>query len=648
MRVKDPSPTKQQRAAWGFIAAVIIVAGGTGAWLYSLRPSAVPAQQAAKNQPPPQEDQLRAAIRASPESPQPRQALVELLTNEGRFHDALDVAKDAAEAFPADQGVHLGLAGALDATGQTDQGIKILRSFAGGGPVFRVREAALLVKSGRPEEAARILDKLPRVSADLALLAGQIYLDARQPERAVPFFKQAAEGSSDHGDGLTHYGFALLASGEYVRAAEVLDRALQHSPEEPTLNYYSGAAMRLSGDKARLPEAETRLQKAVVAVPGDAHFQYEFALARVQLRDLRAARAAMLEAAELQPEMAEIQRDLARIHERLDQPQEAALAQARYLRLLDDAPAAVRVLDPLFAADPTESTLGLALSEALYDAGNFTRATQILTTLGKKSDDIQILWHRLRLQNALGDYHAALKTVDALAAAEATEPDLSEARVTVYQRLSRYPDAEALLQKMRNVEPDNAVRHYRLGQALSLWSQRSDAKTLAEASLRRAVELRSNYPEARYELGNVLLATGRPKEAVEQLRRALDAAPRYRNALRSLGRAYARLGDQERSAEAFALLKRAQALEDERTRLELPIRQLRNVRAGRAALVDFHLRTGALHHASRELEMLTHQAPDDPGPHRLLLGLYGHDRRFQRQFEERAWLRQHGATGTGQ
>jgi hypothetical protein len=59
------------------------------------------------------------------------------------------------------------------------------------------------------------------------------------------------------------------------------------------------------------------------------------------------------------------------------------------------------------------------------------------------------------------------------------------------------------------------------------------------------------------------------------------------------------------------------------------------------ALARFDLRTGDPKNATRELEMLAYQFPDDREAHRLLEGLYGYGRRFQAQFEERQWLRAH-------
>jgi predicted Zn-dependent protease len=188
--------------------------------------------------------------------------------------------------------------------------------------------------------------------------------------------------------------------------------------------------------------------------------------------------------------------------------------------------------------------------------------------------------------------------------------------------------------------------HYNLGLALSLWSARPDAKKVAEAELRRAVELRPDYAPAQYALGQLYQGEGRPAEALTYLRRALDLVPTHLDAQRLLGRAYAEAGDRARSEAAFRMHRELQRREDERQRLELPVRHMRDLRRSRMTLARYELRTGNRKDALRQLEATVHQFPDEREAHQLLAGLYGHARRFQAQFEERLWLQQHpGRTG---
>lgn len=75
-------------------------------------------------------------------------------------------------------------------------------------------------------------------------------------------------------------------------------------------------------------------------------------------------------------------------------------------------------------------------------------------------------------------------------------------------------------------------------------------------SLRRNLELMlqrgQDSPLLRFSLGAECLKAGDLVAAVEHLRRAVDANPAYSAAWKLLGQAYARAGNTDRAAEAYA------------------------------------------------------------------------------------------------
>lgn len=92
----------------------------------------------------------------------------------------------------------------------------------------------------------------------------------------------------------------------------------------------------------------------------------------------------------------------------------------------------------------------------------------------------------------------------------------------------------------------------------------------AAADFRRAVDLRSDFPEAWNELGFALRQTGQYAEALTAYDRALRLRPDFPEALEYLGEAYVKLG---RLEEARAILARLGSLDPARAReLEEAIR----------------------------------------------------------------------------
>jgi tetratricopeptide (TPR) repeat protein len=95
-------------------------------------------------------------------------------------------------------------------------------------------------------------------------------------------------------------------------------------------------------------------------------------------------------------------------------------------------------------------------------------------------------------------------------------------------------DPERALREVRlalDVEPGLATAHNHLGRAL----HNSNQSLQAVSALRKAVQLRDEYPEAWANLGLVLRATGALDQAIKAYRRALELAPGFIAAELNLG-----------------------------------------------------------------------------------------------------------------
>ncbi len=638
---------KRQRPLWlGFVGAVTAGALGVGGFLLlsKQRPAnPVPRRTTAHEDASAREQSLRSAAQAAPSDPEAQLSLVRFLLQSRRAYEALDVTRAAQRLFTESLPLRLAHADLLAATGRLPEAAAELGKVRDE-PEAAVAAAGYLLRDGQREAALQRLRTLKDPRPETALLAAQTALDAAAPELALEIVEPALAVRRDDLELRTTAGLAQLALGRYPEAVNTLEPAVERAPQVPVLRYYLGSALRLSGNLKRLSEAEEHLRRAVELAPREGLFFYELALARVQLRAWREARVAMERCVELMPELPEAQRDLARIYERVSPPDTvgAGLARARHRLLLQDPRGAVAELEPHHRKSPGEAKVVLLLALASHQAGNTDRSVVLLTRFRERDPaNAEVVRELLRAQRAAKSYEAALHTLEK-AAPDTGDTEILKEKSELLQTVQRYPEAEAVLVRLRDNEPENATRHFELGLFLTLWSRRTDRMQAAEAAFREALRLQPDYVGPHYRLGLLCESSGRPQEAVRHLRRAHELAPELWEALRPLGRAYSRLGDTERANDCFAVFRRNQTRDEERNRLELLNTRGRATPASRRELIRFYLATGAVGPALRELEALVHFDPTGRQSRAELVRYFGRARRFQRQFEERLASRSAG------
>jgi predicted Zn-dependent protease len=643
-----------RRAVWIALAAGV---GLVGAVLFIRRPPA-PALPRVSAPEADEESRLRGQIRDSPRDEWPRLALVSLLLNRGRNYDALDVALQARATFPNSAEVARQLAEAQFRTARQPEAVNTLRPLARGALLDRLQLAGYMVRMGQRERGVTLLKQgEPILSAAEAIQAGKLCMEAMEVESAVSLLRPAVRQNPGQMELQSLYGLALILSGRYREAARVLEVPLRVAPL-PTLQFYAGSAIRLSGDRKRLREAESYLRSAAEREPRNGLFLYELGVCRMALQDWSGAQGPLELAASLLPDTPEIHRDLASVYVKLGLMRPAAIVRAHYLRNVNDPAAAVRVLQPLWAKNRSDVETGILLASAQYAARTGPDAAALLKSLrDREPGRLEILRAQLSMLRATRRWKEARNVIGELERHAPDNPEALGDRAVVEHALGEFGEEEKARRRLCELEPDDPEHHYELGQFLMLSSPRADRLTAAEASFHQALALRPDYPEVHLALGTLLDKTGRPGEAVPELRATLDAAPENRDAVRALGRAYLKLGDKARSDDMFRILRRLQARADEQTRLETQLDEVAGrdstpayreyLRQRRKALVRFLLRAGSLRVAVMELELLEHGYPDDPEVHRLLEPLYGHGRRFQRQFEQRRLLKGGSLTGSG-
>lgn len=118
---------------------------------------------------------------------------------------------------------------------------------------------------------------------------------------------------------------------------------------------------------------------------------------------------------------------------------------------------------------------------------------------------------------------------------------------TSYLEEGNYTAALIDLVEAEKLEPENHEVQYQLGRTLT-GKRRLD---LAEQKFRRALELRTDYSEARNDLGVLYLETGRWDDAIQQFKTVKDDLfyAQHDYAMVNLGLAYLGKGDHERALE---------------------------------------------------------------------------------------------------
>ncbi|MDG0023494.1 tetratricopeptide repeat protein [Trinickia sp. Y13] len=136
----------------------------------------------------------------------------------------------------------------------------------------RVTRAQLLAKSGKPDDARRILSELqpsdPREQALVARTDAAILFDAKRYQDAESRLHEANEAFP--GDPEIQYDYAMAAekNGHYDLMESVLRKVMQEQPDNPQA--YNALGYSLADRNLRLDEADKLIEKASSLAPNDA------------------------------------------------------------------------------------------------------------------------------------------------------------------------------------------------------------------------------------------------------------------------------------------------------------------------------------------------------------------------------------------
>jgi tetratricopeptide (TPR) repeat protein len=400
-------------------------------------------------------------------------------------------------------------------------------------------------------------------------------------------------------------GIVFAMQGSNPDALAAFDKALHLSPDNPAALRGEVQILYPSGDKRAIP----LLEKILKSDPKDATAQEMLGTLERKQGDCQAAVDHFRlggDAMDTHPEALGAYGDCL---VRMNQPQDAIPVFEKLSALLPQQTwpkydlavvlvgakqndAAIKVLDPLLAADSNDPDILSLASEAYEAAGNTPKAVALLRqaiVLNPTNPNYYVAFASLCLNHS--SFQVGIDMLDAGLQRIHNDPSLYLSRGLLYAQLAQYDKAEAdfntveqldsaqslsayaidLAEMQRNEgdkallkiraqikeHPDSPWLHYALARLLDNEGPGADAKTSAEAiqSVQLALKLKPDFPEGRNLLASLYMRTGQYGPAIEQSRIVLKDDPSDESATYHLIIALRRSGQNGQKDEVQNLVK---------------------------------------------------------------------------------------------
>ncbi|HVE87227.1 MAG TPA: tetratricopeptide repeat protein [Myxococcales bacterium] len=343
-------------------------------------------------------------------------------------------------------------------------------------------------KFSRAQISLRKAIKLRPRDPEAYLVLAQLFVDTDQPDQAIKVVEQLGRALPGEASGYRRLGLALAERGDYERAEPLLVRASERDPGD--FDVWVMLA-QLYESTRRPAQAEDAYDQALERDP-DNH-EVLLQAGRLSLKGGSTVRARAY---------------FDRLLSLSDDPELAVKVAFSYLatRQLD---AAAEVLDASRAAGMAEPRLAFYGGLVHEKLRHFPQAAEAYGAVPADSD----LFHEARLHQA-----------------------------SCLSLAGQHPQALALFKKAVAEKPDYVLLYPAYARALG----RAGNEKEAEALLRKSVQ---QYPAAELfdELTQMLEKKGRLVEAIELIAQALAAHPKDEALRYTLGAAYERKGDHDKS-----------------------------------------------------------------------------------------------------
>ncbi|OGS22335.1 MAG: hypothetical protein A2314_08755 [Elusimicrobia bacterium RIFOXYB2_FULL_50_12] len=408
------------------------------------------------------------------------------------------------------------------------------------GEAYRSYLRGLLAsRSGELKDAVREYERVIQLDGDAMAVYRDLtlaYWQLGEPEKSLQAAEKLGSVSEKNIDNQMFLGGFYLMAGKTAEARAAWEKALVLDPDNETALVYLAACS--AGDDPQ--KAVEYWQQFVTREPASAEGYYQFAIACEKLGKLEKAREAFSKVISLRPESIEAYISIAQIYEK----------EGKFV-------AAVQQYERSLQLDPQNMTLLMYVGGLYYRLKNYAASEEIFLRAQKiNPDDSAVsLWLGL-LAEGRKDWAVAARYFEQVSRHEKNVSVLT--RLSYYYSMLKNNDkALACLEKVVELEPDNAQANYLLGLANYDLKKYRDA----EKNFMRALELKPVFEEVYFNLGILYERWKKFPRAIEYFNKAIALNPKNATALNYLGYSYA---DRNMNLEeADSLIRRALELDPE-------------------------------------------------------------------------------------
>jgi tetratricopeptide (TPR) repeat protein len=449
---------------------------------------------------------------------------------------------------------------------------EVQKDLALAGPEERIVTQTLLgeihMSRGRMSQAEQAFGEAIKTAEQLkasALAAralgglGEAMFRAGRYSQAIARFKAAAQSDPDDVQAQVGVAKSSLMLEQVDEARDMLGKLRKSHGNVMQVAYWYGRVTESLGDRK---EAEAAYRDAIANAKGDPDaVQAYIALARVQSANgqLDAARATLADAQTHLAASPALHKALGRV----------AMSQGRYADGLESFQHALDL-------DPGDVEAKFLVGTALVRQRQFDKALEIFDAVANVDRDFPgLALERGILFQESGRTEEALREYESALAKAPTDLDLMLKVGCGKAEAGNGAEAEKLLKKVLDQRQNSAETYFCLGRALMMkhdlgeaikqferaiqidpnhaeyylyvgWAA-NDAGAIAKAStaLKRALELDQGLADAYWQRGVLRVRQTRPKDAIEDLEKALELRPSRYQAHADLALAYYDLGKED-------------------------------------------------------------------------------------------------------
>ncbi|MDB5799468.1 MAG: system TPR-repeat lipoprotein [Rhodocyclales bacterium] len=476
---------------------------------------------------------FKAAMKVAPDDKQPLLRLVAIYLQMGKPAEVAAMLESLHKVAPSDvRTIYFDGVAALS-TGKfaaaRDAANKVLRA-APDNDLALVLASSANIKLGDALTAETMLQKVITHRPDWELprrMLAQTYLTVRDSAHALEILKPLLEKQENDAELLSMAGQAYMLAGDFNKATEYLAKASSLAPTSTQAKTRLGMARMAAGDEARaMQDLES------VAMQDSSNIVADIAIISAHLRkgDNAKAMAAMAALEKKQPNNSATfnikgfallaTKDMAGARtafERALQLQPGNIGAATQLARLDIADGktqdARKRFENIVKAEPKNVRAYVLLAQLLQETGapiaDVRAALEKAVAADTTRNEARTALIQLLLRN--GDSKGALSVAQQ---AQAAQPDSNEVlRLVGRTQLAagEKQQAVATFGKLQTAEPNNPVALLELAEA----QHATEDDAAAEASLRKAIELKPDMFDAYQRLASIMIKGKRATEATQ-------------------------------------------------------------------------------------------------------------------------------------